>query len=175
MPPMEMSRESIDEYTEKMRERYAGMSGSQACSRLLDEYVEVTGFERKYGNKVLPGKRRQPGQRSQLGRGKTCGASARRALKNTWLEMEQPRGKRMKDMIPLRIDHRKLQTTTRAQLPGMRAESIDRILSVAKTNARRCIRPHWGNNAVKESVGIGAESWAVTEPRSTRLHAVVAI
>ncbi len=41
-----MIQKARDEYLEKMRERYARMSGRQARSRLLDEFCEVTGHER---------------------------------------------------------------------------------------------------------------------------------
>ena len=56
---MEMSKKSIDEYTEKLRERYSRMTGRLARGKLLDEYTEVTSFERKYAIKVLGGTRRQ--------------------------------------------------------------------------------------------------------------------
>ena len=52
-PAMAMSEKSIEEYTEKMRGRYARMTGRKARDRLLDEFVEVTGWDRKPGNKVL--------------------------------------------------------------------------------------------------------------------------
>jgi hypothetical protein len=54
---MSMSESSIKEYTEKMRGRYGGKRGRKARSRLLDEFVEMTGWERKHANKVLLGKR----------------------------------------------------------------------------------------------------------------------
>lgn len=50
---MEMSEKSIAEYTEKMRERYSRMRGKRARTQLLNEFVEVTRWERKHANKVL--------------------------------------------------------------------------------------------------------------------------
>ena len=50
---MAMSQKSIEEYTKKMRGRYARMTGKKARSTLLDEFSEVTGWERKHANKVL--------------------------------------------------------------------------------------------------------------------------
>jgi hypothetical protein len=52
---MAMSEESTREYTETMRGRYGRMTGRQARGRVIDEYVAVTGFERKYAIKVLRG------------------------------------------------------------------------------------------------------------------------
>ncbi|MFQ3168114.1 MAG: hypothetical protein ACI8QI_000652, partial [Limisphaerales bacterium] len=48
-----MSKKSRREYTEKMRMRYQQMTGKRARSKLLDEYCEVTGHDRKYTNKLL--------------------------------------------------------------------------------------------------------------------------
>ena len=59
-PAMAMSENSTEEYTAKMRGRYARMTGRKARSKLLDEFVEVTGWERKHANKVLLGIK--PGQ-----------------------------------------------------------------------------------------------------------------
>ncbi len=56
-PTMEMSSKSVKEYTFKMRERYSRMTGRQAKGVLLDEFIEVTGHERKYAIKVLGGSR----------------------------------------------------------------------------------------------------------------------
>ena len=43
---MEMSKKSIDEYTEKLRGHYSRMTGRQAKGKLLDDYIAVTGFQR---------------------------------------------------------------------------------------------------------------------------------
>jgi hypothetical protein len=49
---MEMSETSIEEYTEKMRERYARMTGRKARGKVLDELIEITGWERKHASAV---------------------------------------------------------------------------------------------------------------------------
>ena len=59
VPAMGMSEKSIEEYTSQMRARYARMTGRKARGKLLDEFVEVTGWERKHANKVLLGRRRR--------------------------------------------------------------------------------------------------------------------
>jgi hypothetical protein len=50
---MEMSEESIEQYTATMRQRYARLTGKQARSVLLSEFVAVTGWSRKHANKFL--------------------------------------------------------------------------------------------------------------------------
>jgi len=98
---MEMSQESISEYTEKMRGRYDRRTGKRARSKLLDEYVEVTGYERKYANKVLRNQRRRGDKKSRRGAPVRYGEELLPVLKTCWLAMEQPCGKRMADMLPL--------------------------------------------------------------------------
>jgi hypothetical protein len=67
-PTMAMSETSIEEYTEKMRARYARMTGWKDRGKVLDEFVEMTGWHRKHANKVLLGiKRRSKGRRGKRG------------------------------------------------------------------------------------------------------------
>jgi hypothetical protein len=82
-----------------MRARYARMTGRIARGKLRDEFVEVTGWERKHANKVLLGiKRRSQGRRGKRGSPTSYGAELLEALKTCWLAMEQPCGKRMTDI-----------------------------------------------------------------------------
>ena len=50
---------SLEDYTRVMRERYARHTEKPARQKLLDEYSQTTGLERKYANKVLRGQRRR--------------------------------------------------------------------------------------------------------------------
>ena len=68
---MAMSENSTEEYTAKIRDRYARMTGRKARSKLLDEFVEVTGWERKHANKVLLGIKRRQGRRGKTGENRT--------------------------------------------------------------------------------------------------------
>ena len=96
---MEMSEKSIIEYTTRMRERYARMTGRRARGVMLDEYTEVTGFERKHANRVLLGIKRKNGRVGKRGAPKRYGQEVLQALKVCWFAMEQPCGKRMRDML----------------------------------------------------------------------------
>ena len=77
---MSMSEASIEEYTKKMRARYGRMTGRQARGRLLDEFVEMTGWDRKHANKVLLGKRRRKGRRGKRGAPRRYGIDLLAAL-----------------------------------------------------------------------------------------------
>lgn len=172
-PAMEMSRKSVNQYTEKMRERYSRMTGKRARSALLDEFTTVTNFERKYAIKVLGKKRRKGSAASPSGRKPSYSSAARRALKTLWLAMDQPCGKRMKDMLPIWIVHRKkLKETTRTELLSMSASTIDRILKSHKIIGSRRVRPPRGDSAIKAAVEIRAESWDVKEPGWTEIDTV---
>ncbi len=151
---MKMSEKSIEEYTEKLRGRYARMTGKRARGKLLDECVEVTGWERKHVNKVLLGiKRRSKGRRGKRGAPvRYDGDEMLGFLKECWRAMDQPCGKRMKDMLPCWALHLDCPAEVREQLERMSAASIDRLLCGTKIKAGKKVRPPKPASAVKASV-----------------------
>ena len=170
---MEMSKKSVDEYTEKLRERYARMTGRQAKGKLLDEYTAVTGFERKYAIKVLGGSRRKASGKSRRGRKRKFTPAVGKALKTLWQAMEQPCGKRMRDMIPLWIDDLKgAHKTTRESIIKMSPATIDRWLAAYKVDGPNKRLPPRSENAIKALVEIRAESWGESEPGWTEIDTV---
>lgn len=86
---MSMSEKSIEEYTKRMRDSYARMTGRKARGSLLDEFVAVTGWERKHANKVLLGIKRWLGRRGKRGAPRSYGKQVTEALKTCWLAMEK--------------------------------------------------------------------------------------
>lgn len=160
---MSMSENSIEEYTAKMRERYARLPGRKARGRLLDEFVEVTGWERKHANKVLLGLKRRQGSRGKRGAPKDYDAATSEALKTCWLAMDQPCGKRMKDMLPVWSRHLDCSLEIRGQLEKISAASIDRRLRAFKVTASKKIRPPKPASAVKALVEVRAATWDTSE------------
>lgn len=171
-PAMEMSESSIEEYTLRMQARYARRRSKQARSRLLDEYVAVTGRERKHANKVLLGQKRSPGTKKRRGAPRRYGEELVSVLKRCWLAMDQPCGKRMKDMLPLWIDHLECATDVREQLKRVSAASIDRYLTSFKIATGKKARPPKPASSVKRLVDVRAESWDVSEPGWTEVDTV---
>ena len=171
-PSMEMSETSIEEYTEKMRGRYVRMTGRKARGRLLDELIEITGWDRKHANKVLLGRRRRKGRRGKRGAPTRYGNDLAEALKTCWLAMEQPCGKRMKDMLPLWAGHLDCPEEIRLQLCRISAASIDRLLRGFKVTAGKKIRPPKPASAVKALVEVRAQSWETTEVGWTEVDTV---
>lgn len=169
---MEMSESSTREYTEKMRCRYGRMTGKAARSRLLDEYVAVTGFERKYAIKVLCGKRRVSGGSRRRGAPKRYDGATVDRLRELWLAMEQPCGKRMKDMLPLWLGHGGDRPAFKKRLLAMGAATIDRLLAAAKVNGPKKRLPPRGDAAIKAQVEIRAESWDTREVGWTEVDTV---
>ena len=171
-PAMGMSETSIEEYTEKMRGRYARMTGRKARGKLLDELVEITGWDRKHANKVLLGKRRRKGRRGKRGAPLRYGNDFTAALKTCWLAMEQPCGKRMKDMLPLWAGHLDCPEEIRLQLTRISAASIDRLLRGFKVTAGKKIRPPKPASSVKALVEVRAQSWETREVGWTEVDTV---
>ena len=169
---MSMSEASIEEYTKKMRARYGRMTGRQARGRLLDEFVEMTGWDRKHANKVLLGKRRRKGRRGKRGAPRRYGIDLLAALKTCWLAMDQPCGKRMKDMLPLWVVHLDCPEEIGVQLAGISAASIDRLLRGFKVKVGKKARPPKPASAVKALVEVRAQSWGTSETGWTEVDTV---
>lgn len=169
---MGMSETSIEEYTKKMRARYGRLTGRKARGKLLDEFVEITGWDRKHANKVLLGKRRSKGRRGKRGAPRRYGSDLLAALKTCWLAMEQPCGKRMKDMLPLWAAHLDCPEETRVQLASISAASIDRLLCGFKVKAGKKARPPKPASAVKALVEVRAQSWDTSETGWTEVDTV---
>lgn len=170
---MEMSEQSTAEYTQKMQERYSRMRGKRARSQLLTEFANVTGWERKHANKVLLGKRRKSGGRQgKRGAPEKYGEELAQALKQCWFAMEQPCGKRMKDMLPLWVEHLDAQTGIKEELNRISAASIDRLLKEHKVQHGRKIRAPKPASAVKNLVEIRAENWETNEVGWTEVDTV---
>ncbi len=85
-----------------MRWRYAGRTGKAAKSCLIDEFIEVTGYERKYAIKLLRGVRKPP-DRPPVKRGRKCIYDEKviKVIKEIWLLNEQPWGKRLVPVLPI--------------------------------------------------------------------------
>jgi hypothetical protein len=169
---MAMSETSIVEYTEKMRERYSRMTGRKAKTKLLNEYISVTGWERKHANKVLLGLKRKSGTRGKRGAPKKYNSATIKALKNCWLWMDQPCGKRMKDMLPIWVDFLKASKPIKTQLSKISAASIDRLLKDFKVQAGKKVRPPKPASGVKSLVEVRAKNWDTTEPGWTEVDTV---
>jgi hypothetical protein len=120
-----VTRRSILEYAQALRPRYRKASKKEK-NKMLDEFVQVTGFHRKAAIRLLnrvsqlaPGKRR--------GRQRKYGTEVTGALKAIWEAGDRLCSKRLQPFIPEQhIDAS--DASTEAQLCQMSPSTIDRLL-----------------------------------------------
>lgn len=169
-----MSRNTRDEYLEKMRDRYRRRTGRRARTVLLDEFCAVTGHERKYANKLLsrlrgPNRKGATGTKKR-GVGKTYSPPVIETLFEIWKQTEQPCGKRLASMLPdwlpfYEKHHGELLDSVREKVLAISPAQIDRVLAPEKVGvALRKRRPPISATALKKIVPIRAESWNAKEP-----------
>ena len=127
-----MTRGSIQEYTKAVRERYLRASKKEK-GRILDEFVNVTGYHRKSAIRLLRRKRRGIPWRRR-GRPRQYGSGAVEALKVAWEATDRICSRRLQPFLPelirvLRRYGEKLMTAeVEVQLCQMSPSTIDRLL-----------------------------------------------
>ena len=166
-----MSKKSRREYTETMRMRYQQMRGKRAKSRLLDEYCEVTGYDRKYANKLLLGIRGAgAGRAKKAGRKRRYGPEVVEVLKRLWFWAEQACGKRLAPVLPLWLGsyekrYGRLSKGLKEKLLKISPAQIDRVLGPTRVKAgKRPVGVPKSHAVLKELTPIRAEAWDVEEP-----------
>jgi hypothetical protein len=127
-----------DELVEAVRVRYSRASW-QEKTRILDEFVAVTGFHRKHAMRVLRSKQavRNAAQRGR----RLYDEAVRDALIIIWEASDRICGKRLKPLVPLLVEamerhgHLHLAPEVRAGLLAMSAATMDRALSAVREQA----------------------------------------
>ena len=167
---MKMSEKSREEVLQTMRERYAGR-GRKGRTKLIDEFCELCGYERKYAIKLLRGQRREFGRKvSKSGSKPKYGDEERAVLKRIWLAAEQPCGKRLKAALTLWLPHYEaergnLDEALRGRILTLSAATIDRLLGpcrVALGSRGRCgTRP---GTLLRKDIPVRTEHWDVAGP-----------
>ena len=136
-----MRRSSVEEYTETMRQHYTG-----ACrtgkSRLLDEFIRVTGYHRKSAVRMLSGTKPTRSARGR-GRASVYGPEMRDALWVVWEVSDRLCGKRLAPFVAeftdRLVEHGELTVSdeVREQLNSVSASTIDRLLRRYKDSGLR--------------------------------------
>ena len=127
-----MTRGSLREYTEAVRDRYRRASKREK-GRRLDEFTEVTGCHRKAAVRMLRrGHRPRSGKRR--GRPRKYGAEVGGVLKKLWEASDYLCSKRLHPFIPELVDALErhgeisMRGEVKEQLCQLSAASIDRLL-----------------------------------------------
>ncbi len=128
-----MSHEEKVKYVAIMRRKYAAMSTKLAKGRVLDEFCEMTGLNRKHAIKKLnnrAGKARKRGRRSD---GTQDGLEL---LIKAWRLSDMPCGKLLKPVLPMYLDsigrRQSMSRDVRNEVLRMSASTIDRRLRQVK-------------------------------------------
>jgi hypothetical protein len=135
-------------------------SGTRAeKKRILDEFIEVTGYHRKHAIRALKrtgGKCAAPAPRSR-----TYDEAVKSALTILWEAADRICGKRLKEAIPTLVDamerygHLQLDPEVRRRLLGMSAATMDRLLKpVRETGKQRRRRSGVNNTPLRKSIAV---------------------
>jgi hypothetical protein len=127
-----VTRRSIIEYAEAVRERYF-RSSKKTKTEMLNEFVATTGLHRKAVIRLLNRRNRSPAKK-RSGRPRLYGLEVMAALKVAWEAADRLCSKRFHPFLPelvgilKRKDELSLTEETETQLCRMSASTIDRLL-----------------------------------------------
>lgn len=136
----EISKESRQELTEAIRQRYATAS-KQDKSRILDEFVAMTGYHRKHAIRVLGSSDQSTSMERPCGN-RIYDEAVKEALIILWEASDRICSKRLKAILPDMIDamerngHLALDPEVRKRLLSISASSIDRLMMPVRRKAR---------------------------------------
>ena len=151
-----VSMATRDELIAAVINRYGG-SDRREKTRILDEFVAVTGFHRKHAMRLLRGRasRRwaaRPGRR-------IYDDDVREALVLVWEASDRVCGKRLKPLIQILVEamerhgHLKLAPEVGVRLLSMSAATIDRALREVREKAGRNLAPA-ASSIIRRSIPI---------------------
>ena len=136
-----MTRRSILEYAEAVRDRYL-RSKKAAKTGILDEFVATTGLHRKAAVRLL-NRAKKKGMEKKSGRPKLYSLEAISALRVAWESSDRLCSKRFQPFLPelvmilKRVGELVITEEIESQLGQMSASTIDRVLRRYRTRSRR--------------------------------------
>jgi hypothetical protein len=155
----QVTRQSIREYTEALRERYRKASKEEK-GKILDEFTKVTNIHRKAAIRLL-NRTFKPADKKRAGRQRQYNAAVVASLRAVWEASDRLCSKRLKPFMGEMIDklrnHDELRVNaeTQAQLCRMSPATIDRLLkSYRKVGGRRGFTTTRPANLLKNMIPI---------------------
>jgi hypothetical protein len=136
----EISRQSRQELTDAIRERYRKAS-KQEKARILDEFVSLTGYHRKHAIRVLGSNGKHSTVERPVGK-RIYDEAVKEALIVLWEASDRICGKRLKAVLPVFVNamecngHLDLDPGVRSRLLEMSASTIDRLLAQVREQAK---------------------------------------
>ena len=140
------------------RQRYAGKSRREK-SRILDEFVGVTGYHRKHALRLLNQAENEPGESRRIGR-RIYDEAVREALIVVWETADRICGKRLRAALPSLVEsmerhgHLCLDDEVRRCLLAVSAATIDRLLAPVRNEAGRRRRRGGAVSAIRKKVPV---------------------
>src|SRR5262245_21346766 len=150
------------EELERLRRRYAGR-GKEGKGRLLDEFCEQYGYERKYAIKLLQKQRQRVGGQRRAGPAPKY-EPVQQIVERIWSSAEQLCGKRLAPALELWLPHYprhygRLLPTQQKLLKSISAATLDRMLADCKAQGcggKSGTRP---GSLLRHQVPIQGEVW----------------
>jgi hypothetical protein len=171
-----MGRRSKWEYLKAIYQRYRQVSRA-VKRRILDEFCQVCGYNRKYAIRLLNGRLPPPGARPPRRRPTRYSYQAVGILTAVWEAAGYPWSVRLKALVPLWLPWIRtrfaLTPALEQQLLAISPRQIDRRLSAKKTAARRRLygRTKPGT-LLKHHIPLKTDHWDVTQPGYTEADLV---
>jgi hypothetical protein len=129
--------------------------------RILDEFIEVTGFHRKHAIRALRKVHGKEGTlAAQVPRKRIYDEAAAAALTILWEAADRICGKRLKEAIPTLIGamerhgHLKLDSEVRQRLLVMSAATMDRLLKPVREPGKQGRRRTTINTSLRKSIAV---------------------
>ncbi len=159
------------DYLEAIKSRY-NRASKEAKSRILDEFCETCGYNRKYAIRLLRKPRKKPSGNNSCRPGPKAvyqDAKLIEALKRIWFATDQMCSKKLKAAIPLwlpfyGIEFEPLEQASQEKLLQASPATIDRLLKPYRALYRkgRCTtRP---GTLLKNQIPVSTHHWDVTRP-----------
>ncbi len=158
---MQRKTERTDQL-ERLRRRYAGR-GKEGKGRLLDEFCEHHGYERKYAIKLLQGKTARAAAGPRPGPEPKY-EPVQEVVERIWTQAEQLCGKRLAPALGLWLPHYArhygaLLPSQKKLLGSISAATLDRLLASSKARARRGLSGTRPGTLLRRQVPIQGEVW----------------
>ena len=145
------------ELIQAIAERYHSATRSEK-KKILDEFVEVTGYHRKHAIRAL--KRISGNDAAPVPRSRVYDQAVRDALTILWEAADRICGKRLKEAIPTflnameRHGHLQLEAEVRRRLLAMSAATMDRLLKPIRDAGRKGRRRSGISTALRRSITV---------------------
>ena len=171
-----MSRRARWEVLRAVYPRYRGAARVDR-GRILDEFCETTGYQRKYAVRLLNGPLPGPERPHRRRRPAMYGVVVIQALTTIWEAAGYPWSVRLKALLPLWLPWARrrfrLSATVCQQLRAISPRQIDRRLAATK---RRLTTHRYGRTKpgtlLKHHIPVKTDHWDVTMPGFTELDLV---